>query len=334
MDLSYSEWFNLLNNLRRMYLPMLSTLLVTNDLKVIKDISFERLKETDVNWYWVDLDNPTCEESDLLKNHFSFHHLAIEDCLQLLQRPKVDYYEDYNFFILNYLNPNTLIPEELDLFVGHNYLVTVHLMPSQEIETVRDYKFGLETTLIKGPMYLFYLIMDKIVDSYFPSIEKIEDQVNKIEIVKPGPNFIEELYEIRSRLLNLNRVVLPMRELIYRILNSERQVISKDERFYFRDIDDHLLKQSVIIESNREITADLRDSYISLNSNRMNTIMKTLTVISSIFIPLTFIVGIYGMNFDYMPELTYRWGYFTVWGIMLGIGSGMLIGFKMKGWFK
>jgi magnesium transporter len=207
-------------------------------------------------------------------------------------------------------------------------------MPSREIEIVRDCKFELETTLIKGPMYLFYLIMDKIVDSYFPSIEKIEDQVNKIEIVKPGPNFIEELYEIRSRLLNLNRVVLPMRELIYRILNSEREVISKDERFYFRDIDDHLLKQSEIIESNREITADLRDSYISLNSNRMNTIMKTLTVISSIFIPLTFIVGIYGMNFDYMPELTYRWGYFTVWGIMLGIGSGMLIGFKMKGWFK
>lgn len=312
---------------------MLCTMLVTNDLKVITDVPLERLTETDVNWFWVDFDRPTPEEGDLLKTYFGFHHLAIEDCFHLLQRPKVDYYEGYNFFVLQYLDPDNLIPQELDLFVGHNFLVTVHLMPSREIEVVRERKLKLDTTLVKGPMYLYYLIMDKIVDYYFPKIEQIEDQVNKIEIVKPGPNFIEDLYEIRSRLLALNHVVVPMRELLYRILNSERLIIPKEDRLYFRDIDDHLLKQSEMIESNREITADLRDSYISLNSNRMNTIMKTLTIIASIFIPLTFIVGVYGMNFDYIPELTWRWGYFAVWGVMLGLALGMLIGFKMKGWF-
>ncbi len=313
---------------------MLRTLLVTNDLKLIKDVPLELLAETDVNWFWVDFDLPTPEEGELLKTHFGFHHLAIEDCFQLLQRPKVDYYEGYNFFVFHYLNPDSLTPVELDLFVGHNFLVTVHLMPSREIEIVRERKLALDTTLTKGPMYLCYLIMDKIVDDYFPSIEQIEDQVNKIEIVKPGPNFIEDLYEIRSRLLALRHIVVPMRELLYRILNSDRLVIPKEERLYFRDVDDHLHKQSEMIESYREITADLRDSYVSLNSNRMNNIMKTLTIIASIFIPLTFIVGVYGMNFDYMPELTWRWGYFAVWGVMLGVASGMLIGFKMKGWFK
>lgn len=106
------------------------------------------------------------------------------------------------------------------------------------------------------------------------------------------------------------------------------------ERLYFWDIDDHLLKQSELIESNREVTADLRDSYVSLNTNRMNIIMTTLTIVATIFIPLTFIVGVYGMNFDYMPELRWQWGYFGIWGIMIAIAGGMLMGFKMKGWFK
>jgi magnesium transporter len=311
---------------------MIHTLLVTNELKVIKDVNLERLEDTDVNWFWVDFDCPTPEETNLLKTHFGFHYLAIEDCFHLLQRPKVDYYEGYNFFVLHYLEPDSLTPEELDMFAGDNFLVTVHLMPSRETEIIRELK--LETALTKGSKYLCYQIMDEIVDNFFPSIEQIEDQINKIEIIKPGPYFIENLYEIRSHLLALRRIVVPMRELLYRILNSERLVITKEELFYFRDIDDHLLKQTEMIESNREITADLRDSYVSLNSNRMNTIMKTLTVITSVFIPLTFIVGVYGMNFHYMPELTWRWGYFAVWVVMLAIGAGMLIGFKIKGWFK
>jgi len=317
-----------------MYLPMLHTLLVTNDLQIIKDVPLERLDHTDVKWFWVDFDCPTPEEGHLLTTHFNFHPLAIEDCFHLLQRPKVDYYEGYNFFVLHNLNPDTLTPEEVDLFVGYNFLVTIHLLPSRAIEIVRERKLEMDTTLAKGPIHLYYLIMDKIVDEYFPSIEKIEDLVDQFEILKPGPNFIEDLYELRSRLLALRHIVIPMRELLYRILNSERLEIAREDRLYFRDIDDHLLKQSEVIESNREVTADLRDSFVSLNSNRMNTIMKTLTIVASIFIPLTFIVGVYGMNFDYMPELTWHWGYFGVWAVMLGIAFGMLIGFKMKGWFK
>lgn len=169
---------------------------------------------------------------------------------------------------------------------------------------------------------------------FFPNVYQIEDELNEIEAKEANQNLIEEVYEIRSKLLKLRRTILPMRELLYRILNSERLIIPKEERVYFMDIYDHLFKLSEMIESNREMTADIRDSYISINSNRLNTIMKTLTVLTSIFIPLTFIASIYGMNFEYMPELTWRFGYFSVLGVMFVVGSAMLMGLWFKGWFK
>ena len=313
---------------------MIRTLLVTNQLSIVEDVPLPRLTAPDVKWFWVDFEAPSEAEAELLKTHFGFHPLAIEDSLQFLQRPKLDYYEGYDFFVLQNLNPDTLTPEEIDLYIGPNYIVSFHLLPSRETELVRQQKFRLETTLVKGPMYLAYLIMDKIVDDYFPLIYQIEDKLNQMDSIKANPNFIADLYELRDQLLTLRRTIVPMRELLYRILNSDQLIIPREERLYFKDIDDHLLKLTEMIESNREITADMRDSYVSLNSNRMNEIMKTLTIIASIFIPLTFIVGVYGMNFDYMPELGWHWGYFGVWAVMLGIGLGMLIGFKMKGWFK
>jgi magnesium transporter len=215
--------------------------------------------------------------------------------------------------------------------VGHNFIVTFHQSPSVEIEMVQKRLIEDKNVLNKGAMYIFYLIMDKIADEFFPNVYQIEDELNEIEA---NQNLIEEVYEIRSKLLKLRRTILPMRELLYRILNSERLIIPKEERVYFMDIHDHSLKLSEMIESNREMTADIRDSYISLNSNRLNTIMKTLTVLTSIFIPLTFIASIYGMNFEYMPELTWRFGYFGVLGVMFVVGFSMLMGLWLKGWFK
>lgn len=313
---------------------MIRALIVTNELKIIDDVPLNRLSDTDVKWFWVDFDAPTDEEINLLAAHFNFHALAVEDCLHFLQRPKLDYYEGYDFFVLNTLNQDLLTPEEIDVFVGSHFIVTFHFSPSRQIEMVRKRLMENEKTLSRGSIYVFYLIMDKIVDEYFPNIYRLEDALNEIETKKTIQNLIEDVYGIRSHLLKLRRIIFPMRELMYRILNSERVIIPKEERVYFMDIYDHLLKLSDMIESNREMTADIRDSYISFNSNRMNIIMKTLTVMTSIFIPLTFIASIYGMNFEYMPELTWRGGYFTVLGVMLGVGSGMLIWLWRKGWFK
>lgn len=314
---------------------MIHTFAVTADLKLINDLPVNRLSDSNIKWFWVDFDSPTEEETLLLKTHFRFHPLAIEDCLHFLQRPKLDHYEGYDFFVLHTLNQSLLTPEEVDVFVGHNFIVTFHLSSSVEIESVQQ-KILLndKTVLNKGAMYVYYLIMDKIVDEFFPSVYQMEDELNEIETKDADQDLIEDVYEIRKKLLRLRRTIFPMRELLYRILNSENLIIPKDERIYFMDIYDHLLKLSEMIESNREMTADIRDSYLSINSDRMNKIMKTLTVMTSVFVPLTFIASIYGMNFENMPELTWHFGYFGVLTIMLVVGSIMLIGLWLKGWFK
>jgi len=310
---------------------MIRTYAVTNEWRLIEDLPKEQLFNPEIRWFWMDFDSPTDEESQVLNQTFDFHPLAIEDCVHRLQRPKLDYYDGYDFFVLHTLNQSTLLPEEIDVFVGKNFIVTYHLSTSPEIIMIRQKMTSDKKILEKGALNLFYILMDKIVDEYFPSLYKIEDEINELEMKEDS--VIEDLFEIRGQLLKLRRTIFPMRELLYRVLNSERVIIPKEERLYFMDIYDHLLRLSEMIESNREMTNDIRDSYISLNSDRMNNIMKTLTVMSSIFIPLTFIASIYGMNFEYMPELTWHWGYFGVLGVMFSVGTILLIVLWKMGWF-
>jgi magnesium transporter len=315
---------------------VIQTLAITNDLKLLQDVPLEQLSDPKVEWYWVDFNDPTEKEAMMLERHFHFHPLAIEDCLHFLQRPKLDYYEGYNFFVLHALNQKTLDSVEVDMFIGKNYLVTFHIKPLRELETVWQRILTNKNIWDKGVVYISYMVMDKLVDEYFPVLYQIEDRLNDTEDKnnnKPTRLLMDEVFDIRSDLLKLRRTIIPMSDLLYRILNSERLDILKDQKAYFTDIYDHLLKLTEMIESNREITADMRDSYISLNSDRMNKIMMTLTTISSIFIPLTFIAGIYGMNFDNMPELKWRYGYFMVLGFMVIVGVGMFLWFKRKGWF-
>lgn len=316
---------------------MLRTIAVTNDLKVITDISIPEHTDSNIKWFWVDFNTPTDEEIKLLETHFRFHPLAIEDCLHLLQRPKLDHYEDNNFFVLHAINQKTLQAEEIDLFIGRNFVVSFHLHKSREVDNAWSRIIKHENIAEKGHIYAAYTIMDNLVDNYFPSLYQIEDQLNEIESNVNNESvekLMDDVFDIRSNLIKLRKTVLPMRDLLYRVINSEKIDGVKEQLVYFTDIYDHLLKLSEMIESNRELTADMRDSYISINSNRMNTIMKTLTVMTSIFIPLTFIASIYGMNFEYMPELTWRWGYFGVLGVLLGVGSIMLFGLWRKGWFR
>ncbi|MBD0383663.1 magnesium/cobalt transporter CorA [Paenibacillus sedimenti] len=316
---------------------MIRSLAITKDSEVIKDVQLAQLSDPNIKWYWVDFKEPNEEELLLLETHFHFHPLAVEDCFHLLQRPKLDHYEDVHFFVMHAINQQTLAAEEVDLFLGKNFIVTFHFNPSREIEDawcrIAEQKKGVD----KGHMYATYLVMDKLVDQYFPCVYQIEDQLNEIENNVESEStqaLMEDIFEIRSKLLKLRKTIVPMRDLLYRVLNSERIEGIKGLLHYFTDVYDHLLKLSEMIDSNRDMTADMRDSYISLNANRMNTIMKTLTVITTIFMPLTFIAGIYGMNFDNMPELKWQWGYFIALAVMFGIGFGMFMWFRKKGWFK
>ncbi len=311
---------------------MVNVLVITNDNQIIDHASLNRIAQPDVKWSWIDFEAPDEEEAKLLHDFFHFHPLSIEDCFQYLQRPKLDHYDDYDFLVLQSINPASLEAEEIDLFLAPKFAVSFHLAPSPQIGVIRQ-RLCQQSALAKGPRYLAYIVMDVIVDEYFPLIYGLEDRLSQIETIT-GTEFINALYQIRDHLLSLRRTVVPMRELIYKIMNTDHLPVPKEEKMHFKDIDDHLVKISEMIESNREITADMRDSYISLNSFRLNTIMKTLTIIASIFIPLTFIVGVYGMNFDYMPELRMHSGYFITLIVMGLIAVGMMIGFWIKGWFE
>jgi magnesium transporter len=315
---------------------MIRTCVITKDFEVIYDVSLPFVNSSDVSWYWVDFQEPTEDEAKLLADFFHFHPLAIEDCLEYVQRPKLDFYDRYLFIVLHAIEGNTLEAEEVDLFVGQNFIVSFH---KQSIHAVNEVwtRIQHEEDFQQGPFHVMYRIIDKLVDDYFPLIYHIEDVLNELEENTNDETIqeiIEKVFDIRGDLSKLRRTIVPMRDLLYRIIHSDRLQRMKERQLYFHDIYDHLLKLSEMIETNREITSDIRDSYLSLNSNRMNNIMMALTAITTIFMPLTFIVGIYGMNFNYMPELRWKYGYFAVLGVMAIIALSMFFWFKRNGWFQ
>ncbi|EON71030.1 magnesium and cobalt transport protein CorA [Lysinibacillus sphaericus OT4b.31] len=310
---------------------------ISKDQQLLKGFPLEDIKDKYFEWFWVDFNSPTAEEELLLDTFFHFHPLAIEDCLMRLQRPKLDFYDDYHFFVIHRLNEETLIAEELNIFVSDKFIVTYHKNETPEIDKVQKLLEEQPKNWERGTVFLTYQTIDKIVDSYFPLVYKIEDHLNTLEdelTYQSSVNAMQIVFEFRSDLLHLRRTILPMRDLLYRVLSSYRFALKKSERAYFGDIHDHLVKLTEIVESNRELTADMRDNYMAMSSSRMNGIMMTLTIVSTIFIPLTFIAGVYGMNFDIMPELHGRYSYFIVLGIMILIVIFMLSFFKYKGWFK
>ncbi|MEF2967799.1 magnesium/cobalt transporter CorA [Paenibacillus sp. M1] len=313
---------------------------ITHDHKVDTGIPLEKIADATYTWCWVDFNMPTPEEAEKLDTFFRFHPLAIEDCLYVLQRPKIDYYEGYQFLVLHALDPDTLGAAEVNLFIGDKFLVSFH---HQKLEGVDEVWEGLvngaqkRRAWARGPFAVAYMVIDSLVDRYFPCVYAVEDELDELE-KRGGHESVEllmnQVFALRGRLLKLRRTIVPMRDLMYRILNSQHIQGEREPRAYFADIHDHLLKLSEMIETDREMTADLRDSYISLNSNRMNGIMKTLTVITTVFMPLTLIAGIYGMNFINMPELNWQYGYYAVLGLMALLGIWMILVFVKRGWFK
>lgn len=316
---------------------MISTIGRTVNQEVIMDFPLEYIQTNELEWYWVDIGEPTKEEEQLLSSFFHFHPLAIEDCLQMLQRPKLDHYGDYEFFVLHAFNEKEMEAEELNLFVGKDFVVSFHFPPMQELQEARERIRSNPRNWDRGNILITYNIVDKVVDTYFPIVYHIEDYLNEVDerlSMDMDHLSMDQVFDLRSDLLRLRRTIIPMRDLLYRVMYSERINLNQSERAYFDDIYDHLLKLTEMVEANRELTADIRDSYDSINASRMNRIMMILTTVSTVFIPLTFIVGVYGMNFINMPELEWKYGYFIVVGLMVVIATGMITWFKYKGWFN
>jgi magnesium transporter len=311
---------------------MIFTYAITQDNQLIKDVKMEDLRSERFKFYWVDFEEPTNEETKLLSEFFHFHPLAIEDCLHFIQRPNMNYYDGVLFFVLHSLS-KTIRCEEIDIFVGENYVVTFHKEKDEAIDIVKQKLFACKEMEKVGPLYVLHSIIDELVDCYFPILHQIEDKLNEYEEKEASSKkIIEEVYEIRRDLIRLRKTIIPMRDLLYRMINSKRIQDTKQIHHYFSDIYDHLMKLTDMVASNQEVTSDMRENYMSIQSNRMNSIMMTLTVITTIFMPLTFIVGVYGMNFDHMPELHWKYGYFITLGIMVIIVMVMIFWFYKKGW--
>lgn len=317
---------------------MINIIAIKHDNQIESDITIYQADFSQYKWWWVDFYNPTEEEICHLADTFHFHPLAIEDCIHIPQRPKLDYYEDYTFYVTHMVREEEyeIIKGELSFFIGENFIVTFHQMPAPEITQVWNSLLMEKDGEKCESIEVFHRLLDLIVDHYFPIIYKIEDILDKIEDnpdKKSMNDLLFELFEIRSMLLKLRHTVDPMRDLLYRMLNSSRLIGFTNRRAYFSDIYDHLLKLSDMVTANRDVTADIRDSYLSLNSHLTNNVMKFLTIMTSIFAPLTFIAGVYGMNFEHMPELTWKYGYFFALGLMALISLLMYLWFKRKGWF-
>ncbi len=316
---------------------MIRTCVLHKNGELHYDVPLREVRSKEVEWFWVDFSGPPQKEQRLLSRFFMFHPLAIEDCLdEYTQRPKMDYYSSYWFFVCHAMNQKTLEPTELDIFINENFIVTYHQESIPELSVIWK-KLQHDTHLKNGPYSIFHAIVDKLVDDYFPPVYQVEDRLNRIEdeVADETINdLMDKLFDIRHDMSKMRRTLIPMRDLLYRILNSGKLSFLKDQQLYFNDVYDHLIKLVDMVESYREFSSDVRDNYLSVNSDKMNNIMMTLTVITTIFMPLTFIVGLYGMNFHYMPELNFKYGYFIVLGIMGMIALIMFGLFVKVGWLR
>lgn len=315
---------------------MIQIIAITKENKKISDLTIDEIDFTNYSWCWIDFNIPTEEEISKLDTVLEFHRLAIEDCIHGKQRPKLDYYDDYSLVVTHTLGPEDFDQFEINFFIGENYIVTFHKQDLMEVNQVWNTCLKLETVQEWNEYRVLYEIFDKVVDNFFPIIYKLEDRISEVEQNPLGASMsieLDKLFELRHQLLKLRHAIHPIRDLLYRILNTHHLNI-QGHREYFADIYDHLLKLSEMIDSNREITNDIRDNFISLNSYQQNKVIQILTVITSIFAPLTFIAGIYGMNFSNMPELGWDYGYFIILTIMILISLLMILWFKKKGWFR
>jgi len=274
---------------------------------------------------------------------FGLHNLALEDVLNVGQRPKVEDYSDHIFLVTRMPRPDTTAEtEQVTLFVGKGFLVTFQETPGDCLESVRErIRQGRPRLREGGADYLAYAVLDTIVDSYFPLLGEVGDQLEALEariLSDPEPEVISRLHDLKRDLTAIRRVILPIRESLTALVRDESPLVSDSTRLYFRDCLDHSFQLIELVESNRDIASGLLDLHLTMMSNRMNEVMKVLTIIATIFIPLGFIAGLYGMNFDpsvsrwNMPELSWKFGYFFALGVMATVAAAMVMYFRRRKW--
>lgn len=311
-----------------------------NGLRRTTDIgALPGLLKEETESVWVDLETPTEEENQILSAIFNFHPLAIEDCIAESHLPKLDDFVDYLFLVLHGARrgdvSGTFKTVELNFFLGKRYLVTYHQQLSRSINRTKERCLKNSLAMSRGMDFLLYEILDGTVDNYFPILDDFDEVVNELEhevIHNPSKETLNRIFSLKRDGMALRRVTGPQREILNRLSRDPFAVINKRTAIYFRDVYDHLVRISELAESYKDLTTGLLEAYLSVVSNRLNEIMKVLTVFTAVMMPLTVITGLYGMNFKYMPELDWPYGYHMTIGIMAAVIIVMLGFFRWKKW--
>jgi magnesium transporter len=293
---------------------------------------------------WVDVQGFGSEDVMYrLGKVFKLHPLVLEDVVNVPQRPKVEEYDDQLVIIAQMVIPKPkgigFWSEQVSLILGKFYLLTVQEEPEHDCfnpvrNRIRAAKGAIRQ---RNADYLAYALIDGIIDGFFPVLEDYGERIEALEdevVSYPTPLTLEKIHQVRRELLMLRRAIWPQREAINSLIRDANPLISHDVQIYLRDCYDHAIQVLDMVETYRELASSLMDVYLSSISNRMNEVMKVLTVFSTLFMPITFIVGVYGMNFKYMPELNWRWGYLSTWILMLSIEAALAFFFWRRGWFR
>jgi magnesium transporter len=275
-----------------------------------------------------------------LGENFSIHPLVLEDILDVEQRPKIEDYETYLFIVLKALRHVTagesIESDQVSLILGPRYVISFHAGDGDLFAPVRERLLKGKGRIRKlGADYLAYSLIDLIVDNYFVALETFSDRVESMEdevVVRPSPQTLREVHHFKNDMIMLRKSLWPLREVIARLERRESSLISEPLTIYLKDVYDHTIIAIETVETYRDILSGMLDIYLSSMSNRLNEIMKVLTIIATIFMPLTFITGVFGMNFKYMPELNWRYGQSIFLALMAVIAFGMLWFFRKKHW--
>jgi len=289
---------------------------------------------------WINVDGRDVDVISQIDERFGVHPLVLEDIINTGQRPKLEEYDKNLFLVLKMIysdvEKDDIYSEQVSLILGDNFVLSFQEKEGDVFESVRDrIRVGRgKIRFMKGD-YLVYALSDAIVDHYFEILECIGDKIDEVEnelMSGAESNIPFRIHKLKRQVIFLRKQIWPLREVLGQLLRSDSKFFLEETKIYIRDVYDHATQVNDTIEAFRDALSGLHDIYLSSVSNKMNEIMKVLTIFAAIFIPLTFVAGIYGMNFDYMPELHWKGSYFVALGVMTSVGVGMVMYFKKKGW--
>lgn len=291
-------------------------------------------------WVWVDLNQPTPDESRILTDVFHFHDLAIEDAMSESHHPKVESYGEYLYLILHGIDfsakDHCFRTKDIDFFLGARFLVTVHPGVSRSIGKINEICRRNDRVLGEGPAILLHRIVDTMVDSYRPEVEELAQRLDKLEdevFVKPNPQLARRILNFKKDIASLRQVVLPQRDAVGRLARREFPLITEQIAYRFRDVHDHLVRMTDEAMFFQDRITGILDAHLSAVSNQLNSVMKVLTIIATLFMPLTVLTGVYGMNVP-LPHLPggENAQFWWILGMMIGMSAAMLAYFRRKGW--